>query len=177
MRTLSVGSKAPDFALVTDSHDIFRLSEHRGRTVVLYFYPQDDTEGCTIENIEFTDQLPDFKKLGAVVVGISPDSVEKHCSFRDKYNLGVKLAADPKRQAIEAYGLWQLKKMFGVEFMGVRRTTFLIDPDGKVAGIFPATRIKGHAEKVLGATRQLVATRGSAPPVSPRSANRRNGKS
>lgn len=164
MTSIAVGTTAPDFALVSDSHDLFRLSEHRGRSVVLYFYPQDDTEGCTIENIEFTDQLPEFKKLGAVVVGISPDTVEKHCSFRDKYNLGVKLAADPERKAIKAYGLWQLKKMFGVEFMGVKRTTFLIDPDGIIAGIFPATRIKGHAEKVLAATRQLVATRRDATP-------------
>lgn len=157
----AVGSSAPDFELTTDSYEKFRLSDHRGHPVVLYFYPQDDTEGCTLENIEFTDQMPEFRKLGAIVVGISPDSVEKHCSFRDKYNLGVTLAADPDRKAIEAYGVWQLKKMFGVEFMGVKRVTVLVGPDGKVAGVFHATRIKGHAEKVLAATREVAAQAGT----------------
>ncbi len=150
------GSIAPDFELPTDGNDKFRLSAHRGHPVILYFYPQDDTEGCTLENIEFTEQMPAFRSLEAVVVGISPDTVEQHCSFRDKYNLGVTLAADPERKAIEAYGIWQLKKMFGVEFMGVKRITVLVGPDGRVAGVFHATRIKGHAEKVLAATRALV---------------------
>ncbi len=158
------GSPAPDFELITDSYEKFRLSDHLGHPVVLYFYPQDDTEGCTLENIEFTDQMPEFRRLGAVVVGISPDTVEKHCSFRDKYNLGVVLAADPERKAIEAYGIWQLKKLWGVEYMGVKRMTVLIGPDGKVAEVFHATRIKGHAEKVLAATRALVERTGSAPP-------------
>jgi len=157
------GTPAPDFELVTDSYEKFRLSDHLGHPVVLYFYPQDDTEGCTLENIEFTDQMPEFKRLGAVVVGISPDTVEKHCSFRDKYNLGVILAADPERKAIEAYGIWQLKKLWGVEYMGVKRITVLVGPDGKVAGVFHANRIKGHAEKILAATRALVANAGSAP--------------
>jgi thioredoxin-dependent peroxiredoxin len=156
------GSPAPDFELVTDSHELFRLSEHRGHPVVLYFYPQDDTEGCTLENIEFTDHMPEFTLLGAIVVGISPDTVEKHCSFRDKYNLGVILAADPERKAIEAYGIWQLKKLWGVEYMGVKRITVLIDQDGNVAEVFHATRIKGHAEKVLAATRALIERSGVA---------------
>ena len=168
MNTLSIGSKAPDFELPTDRHEMFRPSTHKGRPVVLYFYPEDDTEGCTLENIEFSDHLPEFGKLGAVVVGISPDSVEKHCSFRDRYNLGVILAADPQRKAIEAYGVWQLKKMFGVEYMGVKRTTFLIGPDGTIAGIFLATRIRGHAEKVLAATRDLISGQRQAPTRHPR---------
>ena len=153
----AIGSPAPDFQLTTDSYEKFQLSDHRGKPVVLYFYPEDDTEGCTIENIEFTDQMPEFRKLHAAVVGISPDTVEKHCTFRDKYNLGVPLAADPDRQVIEAYGLWQLKKLYGREFMGVKRATVLIDAAGKIAGVFHATRIRGHAEKVLAATRALVA--------------------
>lgn len=157
------GSPAPDFELITDSYEKFRLADHLGHPVVLYFYPQDDTEGCTLENIEFTDLMPEFKRLGAVVVGISPDTVEKHCSFRDKFNLGVILAADPERKAIEAYGIWQLKKLWGVEYMGVKRITVLVGPDGKVAEVFHATRIKGHAEKVLAATRALVADAGSPP--------------
>ncbi len=163
----AIGTAAPDFELMTDSFDPFRLSEHRGRPVVLYFYPEDDTEGCTLENIEFTDQMPEFRKLGAVVVGISPDTVDKHCSFRDKYNLGVPLASDPERKVIAAYGLWQLKKMFGVEFMGVKRATILVAPDGRIAGVFHATRIKGHAEKVLAATRALLANPGKSPATRP----------
>ncbi|MGN6487878.1 MAG: peroxiredoxin [Devosia sp.] len=152
----AVGSLAPDFELVTDASEKFRLSRHRGRPVVLYFYPQDDTEGCTLENIEFTDLLPEFRKLKAVVVGISPDSVEKHCSFRDKYNLGAPLASDPDHAVIEAYGLWQLKKMWGVEFMGVKRATVIVDAEGRVADVIHATRIKGHAAKVLEAVRALT---------------------
>lgn len=164
----SPGSSAPDFELVTDSYEKFRLSEHRGHPVVLYFYPQDDTEGCTLENIEFTDQMPEFRRLGAIVVGISPDTVEKHCSFRDKYNLGVILAADPDRKAIEAYGIWQLKKLWGVEYMGVKRTTVLVDQDGNVSEVFHATRIKGHAAKVLAAARALVEHSGTVPAKSRR---------
>lgn len=152
----AVGSAAPDFELTTDAYEKFRLSRHLGRPVVLYFYPQDDTEGCTLENIEFTDLMPDFKKLKAVVVGISPDTVEKHCTFRDKYNLGVPLASDPDHAVIDAYGLWQLKKLWGVEYMGVKRATVIIDAEGKVASVTYATRIKGHAGKVLEAVRAIA---------------------
>jgi thioredoxin-dependent peroxiredoxin len=151
----AIGSPAPDFSIETDSGEVFRLSAHRGHIVVLYFYPEDDTEGCTLENIEFTDLLPEFRSIGARVVGISPDTIEKHCSFRDKFNLGVPLGSDPDRRVIDAYGLWQLKKMFGVEFMGVKRATVIIDADGAVRAILHATRIKGHALKVLEAARSL----------------------
>jgi len=153
----ALGAPAPDFELDTDARVKFRLSDHRGRTVVVYFYPQDDTEGCTLENIEFTELMPQFKRLQTVVVGVSPDTVEKHCSFRDKYNLGVPLAADPDHAVINAYGLWQRKKMFGVEFMGVKRATVIVDGQGKVAGVLPATRIKGHAQKVLDAVAAMPA--------------------
>lgn len=156
-----VGSPAPDFELVTDNGRKFRLSRQLGRPVVIYFYPQDDTEGCTLESQEFTALMPAFQKLGATVIGISPDSVAQHCAFRDKYNLGVPLAADPERTAIEAYGIWQLKKMFGVEFMGVKRITFLVDGAGKIAAVVPAPRIKGHAQKVLELTQKLVGSAGS----------------
>lgn len=156
MTLIAIGSPAPDFELETDRREKFRLSAHRGHPVVLYFYPQDDTEGCTLENIEFTDLLPEFQRLGVAVVGISPDTVEKHCSFRDRYNLGVTLAADPDRRAIEAYGIWQPKKMFGVEFMGVKRITVLVDADGRIAEVLHATRIKGHADKALAAARALM---------------------
>lgn len=152
----AIGTPAPDFELTTDARETFHLSRHRGRPVVLYFYPQDDTEGCTLENIEFTDLMPEFSKLKAIVVGISPDSVDKHCSFRDKYNLGVPLASDPEHAVIDAYGLWQLKKLWGVEFMGVKRATVIVDATGNVAGVIHATRIKGHAAKVLEAVRALA---------------------
>ena len=156
MAGLAVGDKAPDFELTTDARETFRLSDHRGGPVVLFFYPEDDTEGCTIENLEFTEQMPDFKKLGVKVVGISPDSVEKHCKFRDKYGLRVSLAADPDHRTIEAYGVWGPKKLFGHAFDGLIRTTFLIGPDGRIAGIWRVTRIKGHAQAVLAAARALA---------------------
>ncbi|WP_421759713.1 peroxiredoxin [Devosia sp.] len=156
MSVPAIGTPAPDFELMTDSRELFRLSAHKGQMVVLYFYPQDDTEGCTLENIEFTDLLPEFKALKAAVVGISPDTIEKHCTFRDKYNLGVPLASDPDRTVISAYGLWQLKKLYGVEFMGVKRATVVIDTEGRIAEVLYATRIKGHAEKVLAAARALA---------------------
>ncbi len=157
MPSIEVGAKAPDFALTTDRNATFRLSEHRGSPVVLVFYPQDDTEGCTIENIEFTQLMPEFKSLGAEVVGISPDSVADHCKFRDKYQLGLTLAADPDHRAIEAYGVWGAKTTFGHDYVGLIRTTFLVGPDGNIAGMWRVNRIKGHAADVLEATRAFAA--------------------
>jgi peroxiredoxin Q/BCP len=154
--SLEVGDRAPDFSLETDKGETFKLSVHRGHPVVLFFYPEDDTDGCTIENIEFTDEMPDFEALGATVIGISPDSVEKHCKFRDKYRLGVTLASDPKHVAIKKYDVWGPKKLFGVHYDGLIRTTFLVGPNGKIAGTWLVTRIKGHAATVLAATKELV---------------------
>jgi thioredoxin-dependent peroxiredoxin len=156
MADIEVGRKAPDFALTTGAGETFRLSEHRGRPVVLFFYPEDDTEGCTVENLEFSEQMPEFERLGVSVVGVSPDTVEKHCRFRDKHDLRTTLAADPGRKVIRSYGVWGRKKLFGHEYDGVIRTTFLIGPDGTIARIWPVTRIKGHAEAVLNAVRSLV---------------------
>jgi thioredoxin-dependent peroxiredoxin len=146
-----LGTRAPEFILAADRGGTFDLAAHRGHAVVIYFYPEDDTEGCTLENIEFSDLMPQFAAARAVVVGISPDSIEKHCSFRDKHGLAVPLLADPERKVIAAYGLWQLKKMFGVEFMGVKRATIIVSPAGDIAEVIHATRIKGHAERVLAA--------------------------
>lgn len=160
MPAIAIGSPAPDFDLATDSGTAFRLADTLGHPLVLYFYPQDDTEGCTLENVEFTALLQQFRHLGVRVLGISPDTVAAHCAFRDKYGLGVQLASDPEHRVIDAYGLWQLKKMFGVEFMGVKRATVLIDADGRVADVILATRIKGHAQKVLDAARALAGRRG-----------------
>jgi peroxiredoxin Q/BCP len=155
----SVGDLAPDFELKTDSGRRFRLSAQRGKFVVLYFYPEDGTEGCTIENLEFSALASRFTRAGAKLVGISPDSVEKHCRFRDKHGLKATLAADPDHGVIAAYGCWGPKKTFGVEYDGVYRTTILVAPDGRIAAIWPVTRIKGHAAMVLAAVKELAANR------------------
>lgn len=157
MASLTAGRKAPDFELITDAGTPFRLSGHKDRPVVLFFYPEDDTEGCTIENLEFTARAPEFEKLGVTVLGISPDSVETHCKFRDKYRLRIPLAADPGHKVTSKYGAWGPKKMFGHEYDGVIRTTFLIAPGGKLASIWKVTRIKGHAEAALEAARAIAA--------------------
>ena len=156
MSGLSPGDPAPDFELDTDSGERFRLSAQRGRPVVLYFYPADDTEGCTVENIEFSQLAAAFVDLGVTVLGLSPDSIEKHCNFRDKHGLTVPLAADPDRAAIDAYGVWGPKKLYGREYEGLHRTTFLIDGDGRIAAVWKVRRIKGHAQAVLEAARDLT---------------------
>lgn len=149
MPDLNEGDTAPDFTLPLDDGTSFHLAAERGRPVVLFFYPEDDSGGCTDENKEFSDRAEAFARLGARVVGISPDTVETHAKFRRKYNLVLPLAADPDHVAIEAFGLWKLKKLYGREFMGLIRTSFIIDAEGRVARIVRATRILGHAQKML----------------------------
>jgi thioredoxin-dependent peroxiredoxin len=127
------------------------LSQQRGRRLVLYFYPEDDSGGCLNENQEFSALSGAFAQRGVTLVGISPDDIETHRRFRAKYGLLVPLAADPNRVAIEAFGLWQLKKLYGREFMGLIRTSFIIDIDGRIARAIRATRIIGHAQKMLDA--------------------------
>lgn len=156
MATLAVGSKAPDFELPTDTGVPFSLSAHKGRPVVLFFYPEDDTEGCTVENLEFTALAGAFETLGVSVLGISPDTIEKHCRFRDKHRLAIPLAADAGHKVTGRYGAWGPKKMFGHEYDGVIRMTFLIGSNGKVAGLWKVTRIKGHAQAVLDAAAALT---------------------
>jgi peroxiredoxin Q/BCP len=160
MTTLGVGDPAPGFELIADDGRPFSLAAQRGRTVVLFFYPEDGTEGCTIENLEFSHLMPKFSKLGVVVAGISPDSFERHCAFRDKYRLRAPLLADPGHRVTQAFGLWGPKKTFGVSYMGVYRTTVLIGPDGRIAEIWPVKRIKGHAEAVLATVKTRLAARG-----------------
>jgi peroxiredoxin Q/BCP len=157
MPELSEGDITPDFTLPLDDGSTFQLSTQRGKPVVLYFYPEDDSGGCVDENREFSDRAAAFAALGARLVGISPDSIETHLKFRKKYGLVVPLAADPQHQAIEAFGLWKLKKLYGREFMGLIRTSFIISADGKVARIVRATRILGHAQKMLEALEAHVA--------------------
>ncbi len=156
MPDLREGDVAPDFTLPLDDGSTFQLSAHRGRPVVLYFYPQDDSGGCVDENQEFSERAAAFAALGARLVGVSPDSIESHVKFRQKYGLVVPLAADPGHKAIEPFGLWQLKKLYGREFMGLIRTSFIIDAEGKVARSIRATRILGHAQKMLEALEAYV---------------------
>jgi peroxiredoxin Q/BCP len=148
------GANAPDFTLPRDDGSVFTLSAHRGKRVVLYFYPEDDSGGCTDENVEFSALLPEFTEAGAELVGISPNDIGSHQKFRAKYGLQVPLVADTERTAIEAFGLWQLKKLYGREFMGLIRTSFIIGADGRIENVIRATRIKGHAAKVLAALRE-----------------------
>ncbi|HWT64171.1 MAG TPA: thioredoxin-dependent thiol peroxidase [Ochrobactrum sp.] len=149
-----VGDLAPDFTLPSDS-DTITLSSLKGKPVVLYFYPKDDTSGCTKEAIAFSQLKPEFDKIGARVIGLSPDSAEKHAKFRKKHELTVDLAADEDRTALEAYGVWVEKSMYGRKYMGVERATFLIDAEGRIAHVWEKVKVAGHAEAVLEAARAL----------------------
>lgn len=156
MTHLKAGDPAPDFTLALDDGSSFTLSAQRGEPAVIFFYPEDDSGGCTDENVEFSDLSPEFAARGAVLLGISPNDIDSHKKFRAKYGLKVPLAADPERLAIEGFGIWQLKKLYGREFMGLIRTSFIIDAQGKIAAIIRATRIKGHAAKVLAALDEVT---------------------
>jgi peroxiredoxin Q/BCP len=153
---LSVGDKAPDFELPGDGGAPLRLADLKGQAVVLYFYPQDDTETCTIEAVAFNGLRPAFEAAGARIVGVSPDSVASHQRFKKKHRLAFELAADENRQAIEAYDVWREKTLFGRTYMGVERSTFLIGADGRIARIWRKVRTKGHAEEVLAAVKALA---------------------
>lgn len=152
---LKIGDRAPPFELPGDGGGSLSLAAFAGRPVVLYFYPQDDTQGCTAEAIDFSRLKPEFERAGAAVIGVSPDSAARHDRFKAKHDLSVALAADEERKAIEAYGLWVEKQMYGRRYMGVERATFLIGRDGRIAAIWRKVRVKGHAEAVLQAVRAL----------------------
>lgn len=145
---LKVGDRAPDFCLPDQNGNEICLRDFKGRWVMLYFYPKDNTKGCTMKALDFTRMLDDFKKLDAVVIGISPDSIESHQRFIKKHGLKVTLLSDTDHKVLELYGVWQLKKMYGREYYGVVRSTFLIDPEGKIACIWRKVRVKGHVEEV-----------------------------
>ncbi|RUT99998.1 peroxiredoxin [Mesorhizobium sp. USDA-HM6] len=155
MADLAVGDIAPQFDLPRDGGGSLGLAAFRGKPVVLYFYPQDDTTSCTNEAIGFSQLKPEFEKAGAMVIGLSPDSIKKHDKFKAKYDLTVDLVADEERKVIEAYHLWVEKTMYGRKYMGVERATFLIGKDGRIARIWRQVRVKGHAEEVLEAVRAL----------------------
>ena len=149
------GDKAPVFELPTDGGDTLDLARLKGKPVVLYFYPKDDTSGCTVEAKDFSRLAPDFRKADVEVVGVSPDSVESHRKFRKKYGLSIKLAADADKAVATAYGVWVEKSMYGRKYMGVERSTFLIDKGGRIAHSWRKVKVPGHAEEVLVAAQGL----------------------
>lgn len=157
MAELSIGDAAPDFTLPRDGGATVTLSSLKGKQVVLYFYPKDDTSGCTTEATSFTALLPEFEKAGAVVIGISPDSVKSHDKFVAKHGLSVVLGSDEEKTTLEAYGVWKEKSMYGKTYMGVERSTFLIDADGRIAAIWPKVKVAGHVEAVLKAVQERSA--------------------
>ncbi|HKW54420.1 MAG TPA: thioredoxin-dependent thiol peroxidase [Stellaceae bacterium] len=153
--SIEIGDKAPDFTLSTDGNGKVSLSKLRGQKVVLYFYPKDDTTGCTAEACGFRDSFPKFGRIEAAVIGISKDSVASHDKFKKKYELPFTLASDADGKVCESYGVWVEKSMYGRKYMGVERATFLIDPHGRVAEAWHKVRVKGHVEEVLAAVRAL----------------------
>jgi len=146
---LKVGQKAPDFTVMDDQGEKVKLADLKGKKVVLYFYPKDDTPGCTKEACAFRDGIDKIKKRGAVVLGVSADSMESHKKFKSKFDLNFPLLADSDKKMIEAYGVWKEKSMYGKKYMGIERTTFVIDEKGKIAHIFPKVKVDQHYDEVL----------------------------
>jgi thioredoxin-dependent peroxiredoxin len=148
---LKEGEKAPLFTLPTGDGKILSLKDLRGKNVVLYFYPKDNTSGCTKEACSFQENLSALKKKGAVVLGISADSVASHGKFAAKYDLGFPLLSDEKKEVLKAYGVWKEKSMYGRKYMGIERTTVLIDVEGRISKVFSKVKVDGHTEEVLAA--------------------------
>jgi len=155
MSKLDPGAAAPSFDLPTDGAGRLSLAMLKGKAVVLYFYPKDDTSGCTQEAIEFNGLRKDFEKAGAVVLGVSPDPVKMHDKFKAKHGLEFGLLSDETKDMLEAYGVWVEKSMYGRKYMGVERTTFLIGADGKIARVWNKVKVAGHAADVLAAAKAL----------------------
>lgn len=152
---IEAGQRAPAFSLTADDGTRVRLSELKGRPVVLYFYPRDDTPGCTREACAFRDQQARFARHGAVVLGVSGDSLDSHGKFRDKYGLNFPLLADADHEVAEKYGAWREKNMYGKKSWGIQRSTFLIDRDGQVARVWKRVQVDGHDQQVLAALEEL----------------------
>lgn len=149
MTTIAPQTAAPDFTLLTDEGEALTLSTLRGRPVVIFFYPKDDTPSCTTEACEFRDAFPAFSTAGVAVLGISPDSVKSHAKFKAKFDLPYTLLSDPDKLVINEYDVWQEKSMYGRRYMGVERTTFIIDAHGDIMHVFPKVRTAGHAAEVM----------------------------
>ena len=146
---LNKGINAPLFCLPNQDEKEVCLAEFKGKWIVLYFYPKDNTSGCTKEAMGFTEKIDEFKKIGAIILGVSPDSPKSHRNFIQKKGLKITLLSDTEHKVLETYGAWQLKKMYGREYMGIVRSTYLIDPEGKISFIWPKVKVTGHVEDVL----------------------------
>lgn len=155
MSELAEGSPAPDFTLPGDNGSEISLSSYRGNPLVLYFYPKDDTSGCTKQAQAFNELSGEFGKAGVAVVGVSPDPVKSHDKFKTKYDLDIPLASDESKEVLTAYDVWKEKSMYGRKYMGVERTTYLIDRDGRIARVWRKVKVPGHAEAVLAEARAL----------------------
>jgi len=153
--SLKIGDKAPDFTLPTDGGGAIALKGQRGKKVVVYFYPKDDTSGCTMEACGFRDAMPDFSKIDASIIGISRDPVRAHDKFKQKYQLPFTLASDETGEVCEKYGVWVQKSMYGRKYMGIERTTLLIDEKGVIRGLWPKVKIASHVGEVLAAAQSL----------------------
>jgi peroxiredoxin Q/BCP len=152
--SVEIGMQVPNFELETNSGETVTLSKFKGTNVVLYFYPKDMTPGCTTEACDFRDQIQQFTEVDAVILGVSPDPVDRHQKFVEKYGLPFLLLADTEHQLAEAFGVWKLKKNFGKEYMGIERSTFVIDKDGKIAKEWRKVKVKGHVEEALNFIRE-----------------------
>ncbi len=155
MPTLKEGAKAPAIDLPTDGGGRFKLSDHKGKKVVIYFYPKDDTPGCTTESCSFSENIKAFEKLGVAVVGISKDSIKSHDKFKAKYDLQFPLASDENSDVCERYGTWVEKSMYGKKYMGIERTTFLIDEAGAIAKIWNKVKVDGHTDDVMAVLKDM----------------------
>jgi peroxiredoxin Q/BCP len=150
MAERTVGAKAPDFTLPTGEGKKISLKDLRGKTVILYFYPKDDTPGCTKEACSFRDNFSAITRKGAVVLGVSTDSPESHGKFAGKYSLPFTLLSDEKKEVVRKYGVWKQKNMYGRKYMGTERTTFIIDGEGIITHVFPKVKVEGHTDEILG---------------------------
>jgi peroxiredoxin Q/BCP len=155
MMAFKVGDKAPAFKLKNQDGETISLSDLKGKPVVLYFYPKDDTSGCTKEACNFRDEFPRFGKIKAEIIGVSADSVESHKKFAEKYKLPFNLLSDEKKEVVEKYGVWQEKSMYGRKYMGIVRTTFIIDGQGKIRKIFEKVKVDEHNQEVMEALKEL----------------------
>jgi peroxiredoxin Q/BCP len=155
LTSIDIGSVAPTFCLKNQEGNEVCLKDFQGSWVILYFYPKDNTKGCTLEAIDFTMNKERIEGMGATVLGVSPDSVKSHRGFCEKHGLTITLLSDPEHEALEAYGVWQLKKMYGREYYGVVRSTFIIDPEGKIAHVWRKVRVADHVEAVISKLQEL----------------------
>ncbi len=153
---LGEGDEAPNFCLPNQDGKEVCLNSFRGKWVVLYFYPKDNTKGCTQEALDFTSRLDEFESIGAVVLGVSPDSIRSHKRFAERHGLKVTLLSDESKEVLKSYGVWKLKKRYGREYYGVERSTFIIGPDGVIRKVWRNVRVKGHVDEVLSTLKELV---------------------